>query len=75
MLVAGHGDSLKALVKHLEGISDEDIADVDIPTGVPLRYELGGDFRPRTTMPIEDRYLGDPEAIAAAAEAVAQQGR
>lgn len=75
VLVAAHGTSLRALVKHLEGISDTDIAEVDIPTGVPLRYELGADFRPRTTMPLEDRYLGDPEAIAAAAEAVAKQGR
>ncbi len=75
VLVAAHGNSLRALVKHLEGISDADIAELNIPTGVPLRYELGADFRPRTTMPLEDRYLGDPEAIAAAAEAVARQGQ
>ena len=75
VLVAAHGNSLRALVKHLEGISDADIAELNIPTGVPLRYELGGDFRPRTTMALEDRYLGDPEQIAAAAEAVAKQGQ
>ncbi len=75
VLVSAHGNSLRALVKHLEGISDADIAELNIPTGVPMRYELGGDYRPRTTMPIEDRYLDDPDAIAAAAEAVASQGR
>ena len=75
MLVSAHGNSLRALVKHLEGISDADIAELNIPTGVPMRYELGADYRPRTTMAVEDRYLGDPEEIAAAAKAVANQGR
>ncbi len=71
VLVAAHGNSLRAIVKHLDGISDEDIAGLNIPTGMPLVYELDGDNRP-----IGDggRYL-DPEAAAAAAEAVANQGR
>lgn len=70
VLVTAHGNSLRALVKHLDGISDEDIAALNIPTGQPLVYTLGEDF-----MPIEPaRYL-DPEAAAAAAAAVANQGR
>ena len=69
-LVAAHGNSLRALVKHLDGISDEDIAGLNIPTGMPLVYELDDDFMP--TKPGE--YL-DPEAAAAAAAAVANQGR
>jgi 2,3-bisphosphoglycerate-dependent phosphoglycerate mutase len=71
VLIAAHGNSLRAIVKHLDGISDEDIAGVNIPTGMPLVYELGEDFRP--TVP-GGRYL-DPEAAAAAAAAVANQGR
>ena len=70
-LVAAHGNSLRALVKHLDGISDEDIAGLNIPTGMPLVYEL--DDRMRPTLP-GGRYL-DPEAAAAAAAAVANQGR
>lgn len=70
VLIAAHGNSLRALVKHLDGISDEDIAGLNIPTGMPLVYELDDDFRP--TGP--SRYL-DPEAAAAAAAAVANQGR
>ncbi|CAN5719755.1 phosphoglyceromutase [soil metagenome] len=73
VLVAAHGNSLRALVKHLDGISDEDIPDLNIPTGVPLVYELADDFRPVEAKPIVERYLGDPEAVAAAAEAVARQ--
>ena len=69
VLVAAHGNSLRALIKHLERISDTDIAGVEIPTGVPMVYELDRDLR------ITDkRQLGDPEAIAAAAEAVRRQG-
>ena len=68
--VAAHGNSLRALVKHLDGISDDDIAGLNIPTGMPLVYRLGEDFMP--TGPGE--YL-DPEAAAAAAAAVANQGR
>jgi len=67
-LVVAHGNSLRALVKHLDGISDEDIIDLNIPTGVPLLYELDDDFTP-----ISSRYLGDPEAAQAAADAVARQ--
>ncbi|MBI4951939.1 MAG: phosphoglyceromutase [Myxococcales bacterium] len=67
-LVTAHGNSLRALVKHLEGIADADIAALDIPTGVPLVYELGADLRPRAR-----RYLGDPEAATRAAAAVAKQ--
>ena len=69
VLVTAHGNSLRALVKHLDGISDADIAELNIPTGIPLVYSLGADF-----MPVEPgRYL-DPEAAAAGAAAVAAQG-
>ena len=71
VLVAAHGNSLRALVKHLDGISDTDIAGLNIPTGMPLLYELDEDFKP--TVP-GGRYL-DPDAAAAAAAAVANQGR
>jgi 2,3-bisphosphoglycerate-dependent phosphoglycerate mutase len=70
VLVTAHGNSLRALVKHLDGISDGDIAELNIPTGIPLVYELGDDFMP--TKPGE--YL-DPEAAAAGAAAVAAQGK
>jgi len=70
-LVAAHGNSLRAIVKHLDEISDDDIAGLNIPTGMPLVYELDDDFRP---VEKGGRYL-DPEAAAAAAEAVANQGR
>jgi 2,3-bisphosphoglycerate-dependent phosphoglycerate mutase len=71
VMVAAHGNSLRALVKHLDGISDADIAELNIPTGIPLRYELNGDFQPILK---GGTYL-DPEAAAAAAAAVANQGR
>ena len=71
VLVAAHGNSLRALVKHLDGISDDDIAGLNIPTGMPLVYELDDDLSP--TVP-GGRYL-DPDAAAAAAAAVANQGR
>ncbi|MBB5154616.1 phosphoglyceromutase [Saccharopolyspora phatthalungensis] len=71
VLVAAHGNSLRALVKHLDGISDSDIAGLNIPTGIPLRYDLDADFKP--TNP-GGTYL-DPEAAATAAAAVANQGR
>ncbi len=71
VLVTAHGNSLRALVKHLDGISDEDIAALNIPTGIPLVYELDEDFKP--TVP-GGRYL-DPEAAAANAAAVANQGK
>lgn len=73
VLVAAHGNSLRALVKHLDGIGDDDIAGLDIPTGVPLVYELDANARPVEAKPVLDRALGDPEAIRAAAEAVAKQ--
>jgi len=68
VVVVAHGNSLRALVKHLDGISDEAIPHLNIPTGIPLRYELDEDLRP-----VERRYLGDEAAAAAAAEAVARQ--
>jgi 2,3-bisphosphoglycerate-dependent phosphoglycerate mutase len=70
-LVVAHGNSLRALVKHLDGISDADIAGLNIPTGIPLLYELDDDLRPVTS---GGRYL-DPDAAAAAIEAVKNQGK
>lgn len=67
-LVAAHGNSLRALVKHLDGVSDEEIPGLNIPTGIPLVYELDENLAPITSY-----YLGDPEAAKAAAEAVAKQ--
>jgi 2,3-bisphosphoglycerate-dependent phosphoglycerate mutase len=69
--VVAHGNSLRALVKHLDGISDEDIPGLNIPTGIPLFYELDASMRPLTP---GGEYL-DPEAAAAAIEAVKNQGR
>jgi 2,3-bisphosphoglycerate-dependent phosphoglycerate mutase len=71
VLVAAHGNSLRALVKHLDQISDEAIAKLNIPTGIPLRYDLDDSLRPVTA---GGRYL-DPEAAREAAAAVANQGR
>ena len=68
VLVAAHGNSLRALVKHLDDVSDDAITELNIPTGIPLVYRLDTDLRP-----ISSEYLGDPEAAAAAAEAVARQ--
>lgn len=73
VLVVAHGNSLRALIKHLDGISDDDIADVNLPTGVPMLYELGDDMRPVEAKPLVERYLGDAEAARAAAEAVKKQ--
>jgi 2,3-bisphosphoglycerate-dependent phosphoglycerate mutase len=73
VLVVAHGNSLRALIKHLDGISDADIAGLDIPTGVPLRYELGPDLMPVEELAPLDRALGDVEAAKAAAEAVKRQ--
>jgi 2,3-bisphosphoglycerate-dependent phosphoglycerate mutase len=67
-LVVAHGNSLRALVKHLDGISEQEIPELNIPTGIPRVYELGEDLRPRSS-----RYLGDADAAAKAAEAVAKQ--
>ncbi|MFC4222983.1 phosphoglyceromutase [Lysinibacter cavernae] len=69
VLVTAHGNSLRALVKHLDGISDEDIAELNIPTGIPLVYKLNSNFEPLGP----GEYL-DPEAAAAGAAAVAAQG-
>jgi 2,3-bisphosphoglycerate-dependent phosphoglycerate mutase len=71
VLVVAHGNSLRALVKHLDGISDAAIAELNIPTGIPLVYELDDDFRPAVA---GGRYL-DPDAAEQAAEAVRNQGR
>jgi 2,3-bisphosphoglycerate-dependent phosphoglycerate mutase len=68
VLVASHGNSLRALVKYLDRVSDQDIVGLNIPTGMPLVYELEDDLRP-----IRNFYLGDPEAVQAAAKAVADQ--
>ena len=70
MLIAAHGNSLRALVKHLDGMSDDEIVGLNIPTGVPLVYRLDTDLNP-----ISREYLGDPEEIRRAANAVAAQGR
>lgn len=69
-IIAAHGNSLRALVKYLDGISDEDIIHLNIPTGVPLVYEFEANLKP-----IKNYYLGDQEAIAAAMSAVANQGK
>ena len=71
VLIVAHGNSLRALVKHLDGVGDEAIAALNIPTGIPLLYELDASFRP--VLP-GGRYL-DPEAAVAAVEAVKNQGR
>ena len=70
VLIVAHGNSLRALVKHLDNISDADIIDLNIPTGVPLVYDLADDLTPRGS-----RYLGDQAAVEAAVAAVAAQGR
>jgi 2,3-bisphosphoglycerate-dependent phosphoglycerate mutase len=68
VLIAAHGNSLRALVKYLDGISDQDIVELNIPTGIPLVYELDEQLKP-----IRSYYLGDPEAAKRAAAAVASQ--
>lgn len=68
VLIVAHGNSLRALVKHLDQISEEEIVGLNIPTGIPLVYELDDDLEP-----IQSHYLGDEEAAAAAAEAVGKQ--
>jgi 2,3-bisphosphoglycerate-dependent phosphoglycerate mutase len=70
VLIAAHGNSLRALVKHLDSVSDADIVGLNIPTGVPLVYELDGDLRS-----LRHEYLGDAEQIRKAQEAVARQGQ
>ncbi|MBP7126748.1 2,3-diphosphoglycerate-dependent phosphoglycerate mutase [Myxococcota bacterium] len=70
LLIVAHGNSLRALVKYLDGISDQDIVELNIPTGIPLLYELDDDLRP-----VRHEYLGDPEVIRAQIEAVKNQIR
>jgi 2,3-bisphosphoglycerate-dependent phosphoglycerate mutase len=70
VLIAAHGNSMRALVKYLDGISDDDIVGLNIPNGIPLVYELDAELQP-----IRSYYLGDPEAAAKAAAAVANQGK
>jgi 2,3-bisphosphoglycerate-dependent phosphoglycerate mutase len=70
VMIAAHGNSLRALVKYLDNISDQEIVALNIPTGVPLVYELDADLKP-----IQHYYLGDPEEIRRAQEAVAKQGK
>ncbi|MGI4812547.1 MAG: 2,3-diphosphoglycerate-dependent phosphoglycerate mutase [Janthinobacterium lividum] len=70
VVIAAHGNSIRALIKYLDGISDTDIVGLNIPNGIPLIYELDADLRP-----ISHAYLGDPEALAAAQHAVANQGK
>ena len=70
VIIAAHGNSLRALVKYLDNISDEEIVELNIPTGVPLVYELDDDLKP-----LAHYYLGDPEEIRRAQEAVAKQGK
>lgn len=70
VLIAAHGNSIRALVKYLDDVSDEEIVALNIPTGIPLVYELDDDLKP-----IKHYYLGDPDAIAKAAAAVANQGK
>ena len=70
VLVAAHGNSLRALIKHFDALSDEAIVGVNVPTGIPLVYELDDSLRP-----IRNYYLGDAEAVAAAQHSVAAQGK
>jgi 2,3-bisphosphoglycerate-dependent phosphoglycerate mutase len=70
VLITAHGNSLRALIKYLDNISDNDIVGLNIPTGQPLVYELDADLKP-----LRNYYLGDPAAIAAAQAAVANQGK
>jgi len=70
LLVVAHGNSLRALIKHLDQVSDHDITELNVPTGFPLAYELDADLRP-----LSSGYLGDAAAATAAANAVAKQGQ
>jgi len=70
VIIAAHGNSLRALVKYLDNISESEITKLNIPTGIPLVYELDNELKP-----ITHYYLGDPEAVKKAAEAVANQGK
>ena len=69
-MIAAHGNSLRALVKYLDGISEKEILELNIPTGIPLVYELDSELKP-----LKHYYLGDEDTIAAAQAAVANQGK
>ena len=71
VLVTAHGNSLRALIKHLDGMDEATVVGLNVPTGIPLRYELDDDLRPMT---VGGQYL-DPDAAAAAIEAVKNQGK
>lgn len=70
VLIAAHGNSLRALVKHLDEVSDQEIVDLNIPTGIPLVYDLDDELHP-----LRHEFLGDPEQVRKAMEAVAHQGK
>jgi 2,3-bisphosphoglycerate-dependent phosphoglycerate mutase len=70
VIVAAHGNSIRAMVKYLDNVSDADIVELNIPTGIPLVYELDANLKP-----IKNYYLGDPDAVAKAMHAVASQGK
>jgi 2,3-bisphosphoglycerate-dependent phosphoglycerate mutase len=70
VIIAAHGNSLRALIKYLDDISDADIVELNVPTGIPLLYELDDNLRP-----IRKRFLGDPEMVKRAMDAVAKQGK
>jgi 2,3-bisphosphoglycerate-dependent phosphoglycerate mutase len=70
VIIAAHGNSLRALVKYLDNMTEEEILKLNIPTGMPLVYELDKDLKP-----IKHYYLGDPEAVKKAMESVANQGK
>jgi 2,3-bisphosphoglycerate-dependent phosphoglycerate mutase len=70
VIICAHGNSLRALVKYLDNVPDNEIVELNIPTGIPLVYELDNDLHP-----VQSFYLGDPEAVRKAAEAVANQGK
>jgi 2,3-bisphosphoglycerate-dependent phosphoglycerate mutase len=70
VIIAAHGNSIRALIKYLDHVSESDIVGLNIPTGVPLVYELDAQLRP-----LRHYYLGDQAAIAAAVQAVAAQGK
>jgi 2,3-bisphosphoglycerate-dependent phosphoglycerate mutase len=70
VLIAAHGNSIRAMVKYLDKVSEQDIVNLNIPNGIPLVYELDAELQP-----IKRYYLGDAEAVARAAAAVASQGK
>jgi 2,3-bisphosphoglycerate-dependent phosphoglycerate mutase len=70
VIIAAHGNSLRALIKYLDGVSERDIVELNVPTGIPLVYELDADLHP-----LRHYYLGDPARVAAAVQAVAAQGK